>query len=247
MAGEKDTNTTYREATSNTAGLMSADDKAKLDTVASTYATKSELSSHSQNTSNPHKVTASQVGALPLSGGSLTGNLTAPSFQTGTGDANYFQCKKFRGQGDADSYYHAVDFGYAGHNQVDFYEYGGKYVFHRHQQAAQSSGDTVIGEINGNGFVGKVNGHTINADVPAGAKFTDTTYSNATASVAGLMSADDKASYDIIKSNYLNGLTTDSANHKLTFTYGLGKVATDRALDFVKLAGDTLDSGAILS
>lgn len=61
------------------------------------------------------------------------------------------------------------------------------------------------------------------------------------------MSASDKASYDIIKSNYLNSLTTDSANHKLTFTYGLGKVATDRTLDFVKLAGDTLDSGAILS
>ena len=63
----------------------------------------------------------------------------------------------------------------------------------------------------------------------------------------GLMSASDKASYDIIKTNYLNGLTTDSANHKLTFTYGLGKVATDRALNFVKLAGDTFSSGAVFS
>jgi len=183
-------------ATASANGLMSAADKSKLDGITSTYATKSELSSHSQNTSNPHKVTASQVGALPLSGGSLTGNLTAPSFQTGTGNANYFQCRKFRGEGDVDNYYHAVDFGYAGHNQVDFYEYGGKYVFHRHQQAAKSSGDAIIGEINGNGFVGKVNGHTINADVPTGAKFTDTTYSNATTSTAGLMSSADKAKLD---------------------------------------------------
>ena len=155
-----------------------------------------KIKTHINDKNNPHKVTASQVGALPLSGGSLTGKLTAPSFQTGTGDANYFQCRKFRGEGDADNYYHAVDFGYAGHNQVDFYEYGGKYVFHRHQQAAKSSGDAVIGEINGNGFVGKVNGHTINADVPAGAKFTDTTYSNATSSADGLMSATDKARLD---------------------------------------------------
>ena len=190
---QQDSSTTYGIATPSSDGLMSKSDKAKLDEITSTYATKSELSSHSQNTSNPHKVTASQVGALPLSGGSLTGNLTAPSFQTGTGGANYFQCRKFRGEGDANTYYHAVDFGHGGHDQVDFYEYGGKYVFHRHQQAEKSGGDTVIGEINSNGFVGKVNGHTINADVPAGAKFTDTTYSNATTSVAGLMSPADKA------------------------------------------------------
>ena len=72
---QQDTNTTYDIATSSTDGLMSKTDKAKLDAVASTYATKSELSSHSQNTSNPHKVTASQVGALPISGGSMTGQI----------------------------------------------------------------------------------------------------------------------------------------------------------------------------
>ena len=254
----------FTNATASADGLMSKADKAKLDGINSSYATKSELSSHSQNTSNPHKVTASQVGALPLSGGSLTGNLTAPSFQTGTGGANYFQCRKFRGEGDANTYYHAVDFGCAGHNQVDFYEYGGKYVFHRHQQAAQSSGDMVIGEINGNGFVGKVNGHTINADVPAGAKFTDTTYSNATTSVAGLMSPTDKAKLDgissgadavTIKTVKVNGtaLTPDSnkavnvtvptlANNATTTTGGMaldarmGKTLSDQILS-VK-AGD---------
>lgn len=48
----------------------------------------------------------------------------------------------------------------------------------------------------------KVNGHTVNIDVPANAKFTDTntTYSAATQSAAGLMSAADKTKLDGIAS-----------------------------------------------
>ena len=41
-----------------------------------------------------------------------------------------------------------------------------------------------------------VNGHTVNANVPSGAKFTDTTYSVATQSANGLMSAADKKKLD---------------------------------------------------
>ena len=37
-----------------------------------------------------------------------------------------------------------------------------------------------------------LNGHTVNADVPANAQFTDTTYEEATTSTSGLMSATDK-------------------------------------------------------
>lgn len=46
----------------------------------------------------------------------------------------------------------------------------------------------------------KVNGHTVNTDVPADAKFTDTTYSDATTSAHGLMTAADKTK--------LNGIAT---------------------------------------
>ena len=57
---QQDSNTTYGVATSSANGLMSASDKAKLD-------------SHLSNKSNPHGVTAAQVGALPLSGGTMGG------------------------------------------------------------------------------------------------------------------------------------------------------------------------------
>ena len=43
-----------------------------------------------------------------------------------------------------------------------------------------------------------INGHTVNADVPANAKFTDTTYEIATTKKDGLMSADDKNKLDSI-------------------------------------------------
>lgn len=42
----------------------------------------------------------------------------------------------------------------------------------------------------------KVNNHTVNSDVPSGAKFTDTTYGAATQSSPGLMSAADKKKLD---------------------------------------------------
>jgi hypothetical protein len=62
-----------------------------------------------------------------------------------------------------------------------------------------------------------VNGHSVNSDVPAGAKFTDTTYSVATASSNGLMTAADKAKLDGIatganKTVVDNALSQVSAN-----------------------------------
>ena len=73
------------------------------------------------------------------SGDTMTGTLVAPIIQTGTAATSYFQSQKFRGQGDASTYYHAVDFGYSGHNQVDFYEYGGTWNFWKNTTSAATS------------------------------------------------------------------------------------------------------------
>lgn len=55
-----------------------------------------------------------------------------------------------------------------------------------------------------------VNGHTINADVPADAVFTDTTYEPATSSTDGLMSASDKKKLDSNACNIANKLVSSS-------------------------------------
>ena len=90
---------------------------------------------------------------LPLTGGTVTGGITAPNFQTGSGTSNYFQCRKFRGEGDAGTYYHAIDFGYSGHDSVDFYEYDPNWNFYKCTSGNKSSA-VLIGNINGNGWNG---------------------------------------------------------------------------------------------
>ena len=42
----------------------------------------------------------------------------------GTGATTYFQSPRFRGEGDQNTYYHAIDYGYPNHDLVDNYEYG---------------------------------------------------------------------------------------------------------------------------
>ncbi len=98
-------------------------------------------------------ITSALANKVDKAGDTMTGSLIAPSFQTGTASANYFQCMKFRGEGDASKYYHAIDFGYAGHNQVDFYEYGAVWNFWQCTSGDASSAKKV-GTININGWVG---------------------------------------------------------------------------------------------
>ncbi|WP_293849398.1 hypothetical protein [uncultured Phascolarctobacterium sp.] len=90
---------------------------------------------------------------LPLTGGTVTGGITAPNFQTGSAAANYFQCRRFRGEGDASTYYHAIDFGYSGHDSVDFYEYDPNWNFYK-CTSGRKSGAVLVGNINGNGWNG---------------------------------------------------------------------------------------------
>ena len=82
-------------------------------------------------------------GKANVSGQAFTGGISAPTISTGADAANYFQTQRFRGEGNADTYYHAVDFGFAGHNQVDFHEYGGLYNFYQNTTGAPDSGSLV--------------------------------------------------------------------------------------------------------
>jgi hypothetical protein len=72
-----------------------------------------------------------------------TGLFTAPYIATGTDKTHYFQSAKFRGEGNANTYYHAIDFGYSGHNQVDFHEYGGIWNFYRNTKGTAADGELV--------------------------------------------------------------------------------------------------------
>ncbi|CDB90807.1 uncharacterized protein BN565_00020 [Clostridium sp. CAG:253] len=71
---------------------------------------------------------------------------------------------------------------------------------------------------------GKVNNHTVSSDVPANAKFTDTTYSDATTSAHGLMSASDKSK--------LNGIAAGA--NKTTILNSLAATTTGYALDAIQ-------------
>lgn len=133
--------------------------------IADTYAKKSEVSGVVKSVNNiaPDSngnvtITVSGGGGgsgdyLPLTGGTVTGGITATNFQTGTGATSYFQCRKFRGEGDANSYYHAIDFGYSGHGSVDFYEYDPNWNFYKCLTGTKS-GAVLVGNINGNGWNG---------------------------------------------------------------------------------------------
>lgn len=92
-----------------------------------------------------------------------TGLFTAPYIATGTDKTHYFQSRKFRGEGNADTYYHAIDFGYSGHNQVDFHEYGGIWNFYENTKGTAADGK-LVASIKSDGFHGNLNGNATSAD-----------------------------------------------------------------------------------
>ena len=82
---------------------------------------------------------------------------------------------------------------------------------------------TFIGDVTGN-----INNHTVLSDVPANAKFTDTTYSVATESVSGLMAAADK----IKTNNLVHSAGAHNALYRgndLTEYFDSGQMSTDIA------------------
>lgn len=110
-----------------------------------------------------HKAgTETITGAKTFSDGITSTKIKSDSIVTGLKGTHYFQCRKFRGEGDASTYYHAIDFGFSGHNQVDFHEYGGTWNFYMNQDGLSTSG-TLVGSIQPDGWHGNVIGNASSA------------------------------------------------------------------------------------
>lgn len=168
----KFTDTVYEHPSTHPASMItglaavaksgSYNDLADKPTIPASATVDSELSSTSVNpvqnkvinAALNSKADSSALSAyLPLSGGACTGSVSAPNFQTGADASSFFQCQRFRGEGNADTYYHAVDFGYSGHDSVDFYEYSASWNFYQCTTGTKS-GAVLVGNINGNGWNG---------------------------------------------------------------------------------------------
>ena len=75
----------------------------------------------------------------------------------------------------------------------------------------------------------KVNNHTVNSDVPANAKFTDTTYSVATTSANGLMSSSDKSKLDNL--NVPNEILGTLSAGQTELTLSSEKISAESTID----------------
>lgn len=95
---------------------------------------------------------------LSLTGGEATGEIKAPNLVAN----RYFTTPTMVGEGDDSTYYHRVDWGGAGNNKVDFYEFGGIWNFYQNQ-TADSTGKVLVGSIQPDGFHGNVIGNASTA------------------------------------------------------------------------------------
>lgn len=159
------------------------------------------------------------------SGDTMTGKLTAPQIETGSDDTNYFQSRKFRGEGDASTYYHAIDFGYANHDQVDFYEYGGLWNFYKN--TSSTKGGTLCGKISSNGWEGSAK-LTGTPTAPTATNGTNTTQIATTAFVQTAISGKvDKVTGKELSSN---DYTTAEKEKLAGIETGATKTVIDTAL-----------------
>lgn len=152
------------------------------------------------------------AGKVSKSGDTMTGKLAVPYVETGTANDSYFQSKHFRGEGTAGTYYHAIDFGYANHNMVDFHEYGGVWNFYKNTGGTSTSG-TLVASIQPDGVHAPLRGNAdtaTKATQDASGNVITSTYSRKASIVSATLSASSwsdsqysfestypKASYDI--------------------------------------------------
>lgn len=151
--------------------------------------------------------------------------ITANTIGTGSDANNYFQSQKFRGEGDANTYYHAVDFGYANHDQVDFYEYGGVWNFYRNRQADTSAKELLFGinpsgiklptvtgvKVLGTNADGQVESHTLGiADISSLQSTLDSKVNS-----SSLATVAKTGSYNDLSNKPTNHATTEQLANKL--------------------------------
>ena len=185
--------TTYSAATQSDAGLMSAADKTKLDGIA-TGANKttvdSSLSSTSTNPVQNKVINTALAAKAPLASPALTGTPTAPTAAAGTNTTQIATTAFVKA---------AVDASASGLNIFKTVKVGSTNI------VADSATDTLTLEAGDNITLTP---DATNDKVTITA--TDTTYSAATTSAAGLMSAADKEKLDGIATG-ANKTTVDSS------------------------------------
>lgn len=157
----KDTNTTYTLTKSGSTITLEGSDGSStaVNDDNTTYslgsfgitATAAELNYVDGVTSNVQSQLNSKVNK---SGDIMTGRLTAPEVAA----TSYFVTPTMVGEGDTSTYYHRIDYGYSGHNSVDFHEYGGTWNFYQNQDGKSDTG-ILVGSIQPDGFHGNVVGN----------------------------------------------------------------------------------------
>lgn len=157
----KDTNTTYTLTKSGSTITLEGSDGSStaVNDDNTTYslgsfgitATAAELNYVDGVTSNVQTQLNNKVNKT---GDTMTGRLTAPEVAA----TSYFVTPIMVGEGDASTYYHRIDYGYAGHNHVDFHEYGGTWNFYQNQ-GGKSDTAQLVGSIQPDGFHGNVVGN----------------------------------------------------------------------------------------
>ena len=195
-----------------------------------------------QNVTFPKKVTATD--GFSGSGASLT-NLNADHFSSGTLPISRGGTGQTSEINAANSLINSLTTGNDVPKDNDFfisqYVNGGSTTktYHRRPiskiwEYVKEKISSVLGlsETGYTGSAAKVNNHTVNSDVPANAKFTDTTYSDATTSASGLMSASDKTKLNGIAEGAtanvgtITGITMNGASKGTSGVVNLGTVLT---------------------
>lgn len=157
----KDTNTTYTLTKSGSTITLEGSDGSStaVNDDNTTYslgsfgitATAAELNYVDGVTSNVQTQLNNKVNKT---GDTMTGRLTAPEVAA----TSYFVTPIMVSEGDASTYYHRIDYGYAGHDHVDFHEYGGTWNFYQNQ-GGKSDTAQLVGSIQPDGFHGNVVGN----------------------------------------------------------------------------------------